>query len=108
MSFFVNVQVEPRVQVSPLTVVVALTSSAFVIELLGKVCVAVQVFAWPRARSSVVFVDVPPMLRVAPGDVIVSPPPPPDPQVQAETLLLGVAQERICPPEGAELGSCKK
>lgn len=51
-------QVEPRVQVAPPTVTEGFTNSAFVIEALGNVCVAVQVFAWPNASEATALPDV--------------------------------------------------
>ena len=74
------VQVLPSVQVCPLTVVAGFTSSALGMLLLGKVCVAVQVFGWVRfsvARTAPVvgeMLSVPSLLATDE-----TAPPPPEP-----------------------------
>jgi hypothetical protein len=58
---------------------------------LGKVCIPVQVFAFPRVRSRCVAEDVPPTVNVLFGEVIVSPPLPPEYCGMFKTPALNVA-----------------
>lgn len=56
--------VSPRVSVTPLSFIVELASSELVIEEVGNVCIAVQVFAWPSAREATIAPVVGDMVNV--------------------------------------------